>query len=54
MNIDHIDAVEMIHLAYDLLAAFEETIEAQEGDHPAKEDLQAWLAWYELNNRGNQ
>ena len=50
LNIDHVDAVEAVETAYQLLLEFQETINNQEGDHPMAEAVDRWLTWYERND----
>ena len=49
LNIDHMDAVEAVETAYQLLLEFQATINNQEGDHPMAEAVGRWLTWYERN-----
>lgn len=42
-----IQAQIMVHDAYDLLVEFAKTVEAMEGDHPSKPELEKWLNKYE-------
>lgn len=52
MNIDHMDALNAIESAYQLLLEFQQTIDnSLEGDHPMAEAVDRWLSWYERNDR---
>ncbi len=46
-NIDHMDAIEMLSDAYNLLFEFQQTIWNMENDHPCAEEVEAWLSQYE-------
>ena len=51
MNIDHMDALNAIESAYQLLLDFQATINISlEGDHPMAEAADRWLSWYERND----
>lgn len=51
LNIDHMDALDALDAAYQLICEFEKTIESHEDDHPAKEAVDKWLTWYEGNEK---
>jgi len=48
INIDHLDAIDKLETAYELISEFGELIESNEGDHPMKDAVIEWLAGYEL------
>ena len=51
LNIDHMDAIEAIETAYQLLLDFQAVINTSlEGDHPMAEPVDRWLSWYERND----
>lgn len=44
INIDHLDALEELQIARDLLNEFLDTIyNSLDGDHPDREEVRAWL-----------
>lgn len=52
LNIDHMDAIEAIETAYQLLLDFQAVINTSlEGDHPMAEAVDRWLSWYERKDR---
>lgn len=52
MNIDHLDALEMIETAYMLLCEFQQVIDGQlEGDCPHAGAVDNWLTLYEKFER---
>lgn len=47
-NIDHMDALDALEGAYQLICEFQITIDnALEGDHPMNRAVDRWLTWYE-------
>jgi hypothetical protein len=48
INIDHLDAIDKLETAYELISEFWEFIESNEGDYPMKDAVIEWLAGYEL------
>jgi hypothetical protein len=49
LNIDHVDAVDAVESAYQLLLEFQALINNNEGDHPMAKAVDKWLTWYERN-----
>lgn len=48
LNIDHMDALDALDTAYQLICEFGFTIDQSlEGDHPMSEEVDRWLTWYE-------
>lgn len=48
INIDHMDALDMLGEAYVLLCEMADTIEnSLEGDHPNKQEILDWISNYE-------
>ena len=53
-NIDHMDAIEMLSDAYNLLFEFQQTIWNMENDHPCAEEVEAWLSQYDDCTKGTE
>lgn len=52
LNIDHMDALDALSAAYQILCEFEQVINDQlEGDHQMKEAVDRWLTWYEKEDK---
>lgn len=48
LNIDHMEALDALDTAYQLICEFGFTIDQSlEGDHPMAEAVDRWLTWYE-------
>lgn len=47
-NVDHLDALDALETAYQLICEFQITIDnTLEGDHPMTIPVDRWLTWYE-------